>query len=135
MELRVRVVRTQSSGDVDGWTESFADWITEDRRLSRAAVVRRVRVPPGDGGMSAGQVDWINLAVDSGAFLTGLIGLFGTFRGSLARRERQAARLVVEYGGNRYIIDEETPEDAVRVARALGLAPERNGEGPGRAPS
>ncbi|WP_163010774.1 effector-associated constant component EACC1 [Streptomyces dangxiongensis] len=141
MELRVRVARIHPYGegvgdersDTEGWTESFADWITEDRRLGRSVVVRRVSVPPRGGAMSPGATDWISLAVDSGSFLTGLIGLFVAFRAALPRREEASARLVVECGGKRYLIDEETPEDAARVARALGLLPAPDEGTPGRA--
>ncbi|MFF9085326.1 hypothetical protein ACF1BE_02670 [Streptomyces sp. NPDC014991] len=141
MELQVRVAHVRPPGGSvgeerhgsGGWTESFAGWITEDRRLGRSVVVRWTRVPAPDGAMSPGALDWISLAVDSGSFLTGLIALFGAFRAALPRREQASARLVVEYGGKRYLIDEETPEDAARVARALGLLPAPDEGTPGRA--
>ncbi|MFG3012501.1 hypothetical protein ACGFZB_18965 [Streptomyces cinerochromogenes] len=143
MEIRVRVARILPSGDgvadersdTEGWTESFADWIVEDRRLGRSAVMRRVREAPADGGMSSGPPSWLSFAVDSGSFLTGVVGAWAAFRALLPRRAREGARLVVECGGNHYVINEETPEDAIRVAIALGLAPAPSGEEPGRAPS
>ncbi|MFJ5032201.1 hypothetical protein ACIQB5_29720 [Streptomyces sp. NPDC088560] len=137
MELRARVARIDPPGDgagddgsdTEGWTESFADWITEDRRLSRSATMRRVRVSPGDGGMSPELVSWLSFSVSSGSFLTGLIALFGGFRASLPRQERTPARLVVERDGVRVIIEEGTPEDAARVARALSIASAKQSEG------
>ncbi|MET9448255.1 effector-associated constant component EACC1 [Streptomyces cinerochromogenes] len=143
MEIRVRVARVLPSGDgvaderndTEDWTEAFADWIAEDRRPGRSAVVRRVREAPADGGMSSGPPAWLSFAVDSGSFLTGVVGVWAAFRASLPRRAREGARLVVEHGGRRYVINEETHEDTIRVARALGLAPAPSEEEPGRAPS
>ncbi|GGU76059.1 hypothetical protein GCM10010260_05290 [Streptomyces filipinensis] len=143
MEIRVRVARVRPSGDgvtgewsdTAGWTESFADWVAEDRRLGRSAVMRRVRVSPADGAMSSDPMYWISFAEASGSFLTGVIGLWAAFRPALPRRERETARLVVECGGRRYVINEETQEDAIRVARELGLVPTQDEETPGRAPS
>ncbi|MEU6669459.1 hypothetical protein [Streptomyces sp. NPDC046727] len=130
MELRVRVARVQPSGDVgdewsdsEGWTESFADWITEDPRLARSVVVRRERVARDDGRMSSDWLPWISLAVDSGSFLIGLIGAFGTFRGALRREERGSAGLVLEQGGSRCVIYGESAEEAARAAVVLGIVP------------
>ncbi|WP_225821204.1 effector-associated constant component EACC1 [Streptomyces naphthomycinicus] len=144
MELRVRVARAHPSGDgvadessdTEGWTESFADWIAEDPRPARSAVVRRERVPSGDGGMSSDLLPWIGLAVDSGAFLAALISLFGDFRGSLRPAERSAVRLIVEHEGRRYVVHGDTAEEVARAARALGIVPEpaRGGGGDGAAP-
>ncbi|MFI7294468.1 hypothetical protein [Streptomyces sp. NPDC050121] len=108
---------TQIDGsDTAGWAESFADWITEDRRLSRSATMRRVRLSPGDGGMSPDLVSRLDFAVSSGSFLTELIARFGDFRVPLPRQERTPARLVVERNGIRVIIEEGTPQDTARVS-------------------
>jgi hypothetical protein len=130
MELRVRVVRLRPSGDdggdewsdPGGWTESFAEWIDEDRGLSRSAVVTRERVPPDEGAMSGGPAEWIAIAISGGSLVLQVIALFGRFRRSLPPEDRVAVRLVVEYGGRRHVIDEER-----------GPVPPPGDEEPGRA--
>jgi hypothetical protein len=130
MELRVKVAHTDTAcdsvpgveNDALGWTETFADWLVEDRRLGWHTDIRRERFSPGDGGMSPDLVAWISLAVASGSFVTDLISVYGHFRASLPRGVRPAARLIVEYGDTRVIVEEGTVEDVARVARALNTA-------------
>ncbi|WP_246102902.1 effector-associated constant component EACC1 [Streptomyces piniterrae] len=122
MELRVKAAHAEVSGDASGWTGAFADWLVEDRRLGRHTDIRRGRSSSSDGGMSGDLVSWISLAVASGSFATDLILAYGHFRASLPRRVRSAARLIVEHGESRVIIEEGTPEDAARVVRMLNAA-------------
>ncbi|WP_030815966.1 effector-associated constant component EACC1 [Streptomyces sp. NRRL S-337] len=122
MELRVRVAHAEVPGDPANWTGAFADWLVEDRRLGRHADIRRGRSSPSDGRMSADLVSWISLAVASGSLATDLITVYGHFRASLPRRVGSAARLIVEHGESRIIIEEGTAEDAARVMRALNAA-------------
>ncbi|MFD5394226.1 hypothetical protein ACFWJW_08350 [Streptomyces sp. NPDC127097] len=130
MELRVRVGHAEVSGDASGWTGAFADWLVEDRRLGRHTDIRRGRSSQSDGGMSGDLVSWISLAVSSGSLATDLILAYGHFRASLPRRARPAARLIVEHGESRVIIEEGTAEDAARVVRALNAAQAEDEESP-----
>lgn len=142
MDLRVRVTHADTAGgmapslegDASGWTGEFADWLVEDRRLGRHGDVKRGRSSSSDGGMSGDLVDWISLAVTSGSFIIDLILVYGHFRASLPRLARPAARLIVEHGDTRVVVEEGTVEDAARVARLLNVALEGN-EGASQTPS
>ncbi|MFD7785723.1 hypothetical protein ACFV4Q_21925 [Streptomyces nojiriensis] len=121
-DMRVRI----GSGDGDpdaagtaGLTGDFADWLTQDREVSRHTAVRRVRATAPSGAMSGDLVEWISLAVSSGFSATALVYAHRTFRASLPPRLRSEARLVVEHDGVRVVIEDGTAQDAARVARAL----------------
>ncbi|MER6254714.1 hypothetical protein ABT224_25500 [Streptomyces sp. NPDC001584] len=120
--MRVRI----GSGEGDpaaagttGLTGDFADWLTQDREVSRYAAVQRVRAAAPRGAMSGDLVEWISLVVSSGFSATALVYAHRTFRASLPPRLRSDARLVVEYDGVRVVVEDGTAEDAARVARAL----------------
>ncbi|MFE6834964.1 hypothetical protein ACFVFI_09000 [Streptomyces sp. NPDC057705] len=105
-----------------GLTGDFADWLAQDREVSRHAVVRRVRADPPEGAMSGDLVEWISLAVSSGFSTSALVYAHRTFRASLPPRLRSGARLVVEHEGVRVVIEDGTEEDVARVVRALAGA-------------
>ncbi|MFF3677995.1 hypothetical protein ACFYYS_28985 [Streptomyces sp. NPDC002120] len=121
-----------------GLTGEFADWLTQDREVTRHAVVRRVRAEAPEGAMSGDLVEWISLAVSSGFSTAALVYAHRSFRASLPPRLRSGARLVVEHDGVRVVIEDGTEEDVARVVRALAGAevagrPEGGtGSGPGR---
>ncbi|MFD7912905.1 hypothetical protein ACFV30_19645 [Streptomyces sp. NPDC059752] len=120
--MRVRIESGDgepAAAEAAGLTGDFADWLTQDREVSRYAAVRRVRGAAPSGAMSGDLVEWINLAVSSGFSTTALVYAHRTFRASLPPRLRSEARLVVEYDGVRVVVEDGTPEDAARVARAL----------------
>ncbi|MFJ3965624.1 hypothetical protein [Streptomyces sp. NPDC090036] len=103
-----------------GLTGDFADWLAQDRDVSRHAAVHRVRAAAPSGAMSGGDVvEWISLAVSSGFSATALVYAHRTFRASLPPRLRAGARLVVEHDGVRVVVEDGTPQDAARIARAL----------------
>ncbi|MGZ9935743.1 effector-associated constant component EACC1 [Streptomyces sp. NC-S4] len=121
-----------------GLTGDFADWLTQDREVSRSTAVRRVRATAPSGAMSGDLVEWISLAVSSGFSATALVYAHRTFRASLPPRQRSGAQLVVEYDGVRIVVEDGTAEDAARVARALaggqagpGLSQGASQESPG----
>ncbi|WP_405792308.1 hypothetical protein OG753_38980 [Streptomyces sp. NBC_00029] len=127
--MRVRIESGDGgpgAADVAGPTErtrltgDFADWLAQDRDVSRHAGVHRVRAAAPGGAMSGGDVvEWISLAVSSGFSATALVYAHRTFRASLPPRLRAGSRLVVEYDGVRVVVEDGTPQDAARIARAL----------------
>ncbi|MEV7443239.1 hypothetical protein AB0O22_19230 [Streptomyces sp. NPDC091204] len=148
--MRVRIDSGDGGGEPDGsagggrdaaetagLTGEFADWLAQDREVTRHAVVRRVRAEAPEGAMSGDLVEWISLAVSSGFSTAALVYAHRSFRASLPPRLRSGARLVVEHGGVRVVIEDGTEQDVARVVRALAGAeagsPEGGtGSGPGR---
>ncbi|MEU9163495.1 hypothetical protein AB0D29_24905 [Streptomyces sp. NPDC048424] len=112
----------RDAAETAGLTGEFADWLTQDREVSRHAVVRRVRAQAPEGAMSGDLVEWIALAVSSGFSTAALVYAHRTFRASLPPRLRSGARLVVEHDGVRVVIEDGTEEDVARVVRALAGA-------------
>ncbi|MER6197422.1 hypothetical protein ABT234_08590 [Streptomyces sp. NPDC001586] len=120
----------RDAAETAGLTGAFADWLTQDRAVSRHAVVRRVRAEAPEGAMSGDLVEWISLAVSSGFSTAALVYAHRTFRASLPPRLRSGARLVVEHDGVRVVIEDGTEQDVARVVRALaGAEPAGSPEG------
>ncbi|MFC9682946.1 hypothetical protein [Streptomyces sp. NPDC056948] len=103
-------------------TALFADCIAQDRRVGPHAEIQRVRRAAEDGAMSGDLVDWLDLVLSSGFPTAALVYARQAFRASLPPHQRPATRLVVEHRGPRFLIEDGTPEDAARLARALATA-------------
>ncbi|WPW27194.1 hypothetical protein P6B95_07160 [Streptomyces atratus] len=122
MDVRIRIEGSGMDRDADagvGLTALFADWLAQDRSVGPYTEIRRVRTATGDGGMSGDLIGWLDLALSSGFSVASLVYAHQTFRASLPPRQRSAARLVVEHGNSRIVIEDGSPEDAARIARAL----------------
>ncbi|MFD4570830.1 hypothetical protein ACFWNK_03085 [Streptomyces sp. NPDC058417] len=113
-------------GGIAELTASFADWLVQDRDVNRDMEIRRARRTVDDGGMSGGPVEWIDLVLSSGFSTAALVYSHRAFRASLPPRLRPSVRLVVEHGDSRIVIEDGTPEDAARTARALAAADSTN---------
>ncbi|MFF7251304.1 hypothetical protein ACFZBU_46505 [Embleya sp. NPDC008237] len=120
--FRVRV-EGGVDGEPTGLTESFADWLIEDRAVGTHADIGRVRsAAAGDGGMSGEVVEWISFATSSGFSTAALVYAHRSFRASLPRRVRDGVRLVVERDGTTLVVEGVSADDAARIARVLGTA-------------
>ncbi|WP_420714861.1 effector-associated constant component EACC1 [Streptomyces sp. WM6372] len=104
-------------------TALFADWLAQERSTGPYIEIRRIRTVSDDGGMSGELIGWLSLALSSGFSAASLVYAHQTFRASLPPRLRTPARLVIEHGDFRIVIEDGSPEDAARIARALA-APE-----------
>ncbi|MYT27602.1 MULTISPECIES: hypothetical protein [unclassified Streptomyces] len=126
--LRVRI-DSDGAGDGSGsraegarLTADFADWLVQDRNVGLHTEIQRVRPDTTDGSMSGDLVEWISLAVSSGFSILSLLRAHRSFRASLPPRLRPGARMVIEIGGVRLVVEDGTEQDAVRIARALAAS-------------
>ncbi|CAM5452186.1 MULTISPECIES: effector-associated constant component EACC1 [Streptomyces] len=131
MRLRIEAGDSSDEGP-DGQaaarlTGDFADWLAQDRAVSLHTGIRRVRPESTDGAMSGDLVEWISLAISSGFSTTALVYAHKSFRASLPPRLRAGARMVIEHGDVRVVVENGTEQDAVRIARALASPPESTG--------
>ncbi|WP_319245088.1 effector-associated constant component EACC1 [Streptomyces sp. MB09-02B] len=123
--MRVRIDSAGGSTDsrdgqsVAQLTADFADWLSQDRAVGPHVEIRRIRPEPTDGAMSSDLVEWLSLAVSSGFSAAALVYAHRTFRASLPPRLRTSARMVIEHGDLRVVVENGNEQDAVRIARAL----------------
>ncbi|MER5911893.1 hypothetical protein ABT124_15640 [Streptomyces sp. NPDC001982] len=128
--MRVRIDSSRASDDSpDGQaaarlTGDFANWLAQDRAVALHTEIRRIRPEPTDGAMSGDLVEWINLAISSGFSTTALVYAHKSFRASLPPRLRASARMVIEHGDVRVVVENGTEQDAARIAQALATPPE-----------
>ncbi|MFF0008715.1 hypothetical protein ACFYQT_35495 [Streptomyces tibetensis] len=109
----------QDEGEAAHLTADFAHWLTEDRKVSLHAEIRRIRRQAADGAMSGALVEWISLAVTSGFSATALVYAHKTFRASLPQHLRASARMVIQHGDVSVVVENGTEEDVARVTQAL----------------
>ncbi|MGW2787701.1 effector-associated constant component EACC1 [Streptomyces populi] len=127
--MRVRIGQSDTQDDEATQTEAanltadFADWLTEDSQIALHARVERVNLKPAHGAMSGDLVEWINLVVASGFSCTALVYAHRSFRASLEQRLRPCARMVIEHGGVRLVIEEGTQDDVARLVQLLATQP------------
>lgn len=108
-------------------TDDFANWLAQDRTVAPHTEIRRIRPEATDGAMSGDLVEWISLAISSGFSATALIYAHKSFRASLPPRLRARARMVIEHGDVRIVVENGTEQDAARIAQALTTRPESEG--------
>ncbi|OEJ28906.1 hypothetical protein AS594_35280 [Streptomyces agglomeratus] len=126
--MRVRIDSGSTSDDgPDGHatarlTGEFADWLAQDRSVGPHTEIRRIRPQRIDGAMSGDLVEWISLAVSSGFSATALVYAHRSFRASLPPRLRAGARMVVERGDLRVVVENGTEQDLARVAQVIAAA-------------
>lgn len=131
--MRVQIDSGKNSDDgPDGQatarlTGDFANWLTQDRTVALHTEIRRIRPESTDGAMSGDLVEWINLAISSGFSTTALVYAHKSFRASLPPRLRAGARMVIEHGDVRIVVENGTEQDAARIAQALATPPESVG--------
>ncbi|MER6617475.1 effector-associated constant component EACC1 [Streptomyces xantholiticus] len=106
-------------------TADFADWLAQDRAVGPHVEIRRIRPEPADGAMSGDLVAWLSLAISSGFSTTALVYAHKTFRASLPPRLRTGARMVIEHGDVRVVVENGTEQDAARIEQALAT-PQRS---------
>ncbi|WP_406278898.1 hypothetical protein OHT93_38265 [Streptomyces sp. NBC_00191] len=100
-------------------TGDFANWLAQDGAVALHTAIRRIRSEPTDGAMSGDLVEWISLAVSSGFSTTALVYAHKSFRASLPPRLRAGARMVIEHGDVRVVVENGTEQDAARITQAL----------------
>jgi hypothetical protein len=104
-------------------TADFAEWLAQDRAVGPYVEIRHIRPEPADGAMSGDLVTWLSLAISSGFSITALVHAHKTFRASLPPRLRTGARMVIEHGDVRVVVENGTEQDAARIAQALAAPP------------
>ncbi|WP_369251106.1 hypothetical protein [Streptomyces sp. R41] len=129
MRIRIELAGSVQNQDAPRLTEAFARWLVQDRTVGPHVEISRIRSEADDGAMSAGLVEWLGLALNSGFSVASLVYSHKAFRASLPPRVQSAVRLVVEHGDSRMVIEAGSAEEADQITRLL------TGTGfPGQAP-
>ncbi|MER6046402.1 hypothetical protein ABT168_02775 [Streptomyces sp. NPDC001793] len=119
-----------SRGEGARLTADFADWLTQDRNVGLHTEIQRVHPDTTNGAMSGDLVEWISLAVSSGFSTLSLLRAHRSFRASLPPRLRPGARMVIEIGDVRLVVENGTEQDAARIARALAESASKSASEP-----
>ncbi|MFF0729786.1 hypothetical protein [Streptomyces sp. NPDC004134] len=115
--VRVRIGDGGPAGE--DLTGRFAHWLAGDRTAGRHVTMTRERSHAAAGEMSGHLLEWIGLSLSTGFSAASLVYSHLNFRASLPPRERPEARMVIEHGGVRIVVEDGSAEDVARLARLL----------------